>query len=187
VQLGSSHGLPAIRPGSIAVRNDAVRNRRLLLAWAAQKDDDKAIADFSAVVRLAPNNANAYARRAAAYQHKKSYDEAVADFTQALRFDSSVASTNNNAAWLMATCSEERFRDGRKAIDLATKACELSDWKSADRLDALAAAYAETGDFDAAIQWQSKALEMNPSDAEVIKGMKERLALYKDHHPYREQ
>jgi hypothetical protein len=52
-------------------------------------------------------------------------------------------------------------------------------------MDTLAAAYAESGDFVSAIKWQRKVIE-NSSDAEELKGAKERLELYRFGRPYRE-
>jgi hypothetical protein len=33
-------------------------------------------------------------------------------------------------AWLLATCPDKKVRQGRRAIDLATRACDLTEWKS---------------------------------------------------------
>ena len=38
---------------------------------------------------------------------------------------------------------EHRFRDGRRAMEVATHGCELTDWKDGNIMDTLAAAYAE--------------------------------------------
>ncbi len=46
-------------------------------------------------------------------------------------------------AWLRSTSADAELRDGAQAVLLATKACELTDWKGYDALRTLAAASAE--------------------------------------------
>ena len=53
-----------------------------------------------------------------------------------------------------------RVRNGEKAVVLALKACELSEWKNPRYLDTLAASYARVGDFGNATKWQEKALQI---------------------------
>jgi hypothetical protein len=50
----------------------------------------------------------------------------------------------------------------------------------------LAAAYAELGDFDKAVKYQTQALRMKGVYALRRKRMEERLELYRQHKPYRE-
>jgi len=90
----------------------------------------------------------------------------------------------NNLAWVLATSPDAKLRDGRRAIELAEKACELSEYKLAHILSTLAAAYAETGDFDRAVEWSTKAVELgdeNHGDA-----LKKELESYKAKKPWRE-
>ena len=68
---------------------------------------------------------------------------------------------------------------------MATRACELTQWKNANDLDTLAAAYAEVGEFDEAVEWQEKAIQLT-TDAERKQKHQDRLKLYKEKKPYRE-
>ena len=88
-------------------------------------------------------------------------------------------------AWLLATCPEERFRDGQRAIDHATQACELTNWNDSGILDTLATAYAAAGKFDKAVEFQQKAVNLATKDAEIDK-LREHLKLYRDGKPNRE-
>jgi serine/threonine-protein kinase len=81
----------------------------------------------------------------------------------------------NNLAWLKATCPAPQVRNGIEALKYATKVCELTDWKDAIYLDTLAASYAEAGDFDSAVKWQRKAIELLP---ESRAGYESRLKRY---------
>jgi hypothetical protein len=92
----------------------------------------------------------------------------------------------NNRAWILATCKLARFRNGKQAVEEATRACELTGWKNAGFLDTLSVAYAEVGDFEQAIHWQEKALEDPAYRQEDGKIAREKLALYRQKKPFRE-
>lgn len=94
-------------------------------------------------------------------------------------------SPNRALAWLLATHPEELYRDGRRALTYATRDCELSKWKNADALEVLAAARAEYGDFQEAIRWQKRAIELGFDDGQRVKPARDRLELYKQHKCYR--
>ena len=86
----------------------------------------------------------------------------------------------------MATSPEAKHRDGKKAIVLAAQACKLSNWKEANHLNTLAAAYAEASDFAKAVEWQEKTNYFY-LDAEDSRKGEERLKLYKANKPYRDE
>jgi tetratricopeptide (TPR) repeat protein len=156
-------------------------------AWGNKKDYEHAIADYNEAIRLDPKDAWAYNNRGSAWGNKKDYDHAIADYNEAIRLDPKDASPYNGRAWLWATASDAKFRDGKKAVESATKACELSEWKERNHLGTLAACYAEAGDFDEAVKWEEAAIKLTPeSEAEEMKGRNERLALYRDKKPYRQ-
>src|SRR6184192_1957138 len=148
----------------------------------ASAEYDKAIADYDEVIRLDPKDVFAYIYRGCAYERKGDYDKAIADYDEAIRLDPKGAKAYNGFAWLLGTCPQVSFRDGKKAINYAIKAWELS--KDPAFLDTLAAAYAEAGDFKQAIKWETKFLETPNLSEKNTTGGKSRLALYQAHKPY---
>jgi tetratricopeptide (TPR) repeat protein len=157
------------------------------LAWRAKGDYDKAIGDFTEAIKLEPKDAVALNDRAVAWITKKEYDKAVKDFDEAVRVNPKYGTPLGNKAYLLATCPDEKFRDGKKAKELATQACELTEWKDGWNLMSLAAACAEVGEFDDAIKWQKKALEDKAYYAQEAAKASKRLKWYGDKKPWREE
>ena len=89
----------------------------------------------------------------------------------------------NNLAHLFATCPEDDLRDGKRAVELAEQAAELFGKPQADMLDTLAAAYAETGDFNKAIATQENAIKLARPDQR--EKMRRHLELYLHRKPLR--
>ncbi len=152
-----------------------------------QNEFDKAIADYSAAITLEPKDVEAYSGRAQAYERKKDYDHAIADHESALSLDPKDFNTINNLAWIFATCPKQELRNGKKAVEMGLEAAKLTESKNPGVLDTLAAAYAENGQFDLAVETQKKAL----ADPEFAKTSgeesKARLKLYEQKKPYREK
>ena len=114
---------------------------------------------------------------------KGEFDKAIADYEEAVKRGPKDPLASNGLAWFYATASDSNHRDANKAIELATKACELSDWKGKYCLDTLAAANAEAGKFDEAVKWQTKAIDLTQSK-QVGDEMRQRLSLYQSNKPY---
>jgi tetratricopeptide (TPR) repeat protein len=151
------------------------------LAWHSKGNLDRAFADYDNAIRLDPSLAPNFDLRGLAWLVRSDYVRSVADFREAIRLDPSRSSAISNLAWLEATCPNPQFRDGTKAVEHATRACELSGWKTPNRLSTLAAAYAETGDFQNAVKWMEKAIELDPSSTS-----RSTLELFKARKPYRQ-
>lgn len=111
-------------------------------------------------------------------------DEAARDYSEFLA-RSKDGSDLNGIAWILATLPKDNVRDGKRAIELATKACELSEWKTPTYIDTLAAALAETGDFDAAVIRQEEAIKKLPADAPDRAEYEAKLNRYRDRMPFR--
>jgi tetratricopeptide (TPR) repeat protein len=154
-------------------------------AYKARKDYDRAVADYGDAIRLDPNDPDAFFNRANAYKAQQRYAVAVRDLQEVIRLDPKDADAHDALAWLLATCPDARVRDGAKAVEVASTACELTDGKSPRCLATLAAAFAEAGRFDLAVRWQKQALE-SPAYARED-GARQRLQLFEDKKPYRDE
>jgi Zn-dependent protease/Tfp pilus assembly protein PilF len=156
------------------------------LAYRAKGDLKQAIADLSQAIELSPTASN-YGARAGAERAAGSYRAAIADYSEAIRLDPQYAPAWNDLAWLLATCAKDEVRNGAQALDAAKKACELTGWKQPECLGTLAAACAEAGQFDEAITWQKKALESAEYRQRHEGEALQRLQLYGEGKPYREE
>ena len=113
------------------------------------------------------------------------HQKAVEDFNRALELESDNHGLLNNLAWVLATSPDDKLRDGERALELATKACEMTEFKMPHILSTLASAYAETGDFETAIKWSKKAVELEKGDTR--KQLMEELEYYNQKKPWRER
>ena len=165
---------------------DAASYAHRALAWAAKRDYDLAIADDNQAIRLDARDVAKYHHRALAWLAKHDYEQALADYAQALKIDPRDALAYNGRAWIWATAPDPRVRDGRKAVESAQRALELGGATNPYFLGTLAAAYAEQGDFDAAVRWQSKALERFAAERLDPSPHRLRLALYRAGKPFRD-
>jgi tetratricopeptide (TPR) repeat protein len=147
--------------------NNAAAYGNRAVAWRRKGDCDQAVADYTAAIRLNPHSSLLYRNRGIAERCRGAYAAALTDFEQAIRTSPDHAEGYNSRAWLLATCPDEDFRDGEKAVLDAKKACALTGWKSAEVLGTLAAAYAEQGNFEEAIAWQTKAHELASEDEKL--------------------
>ncbi len=138
---------------------------------------------FEKSMRLEPDSPEAYLGRADLFLKQDRHREAIADFEKALEIKQHGTSALNNLAWLLATSPDETLRDGKRAIQLATLACQETQYQRAQFLSTLAAGYAETGDFASAIQWSKQAIEL--ADETARPALAKELECYQASKPWR--
>jgi Flp pilus assembly protein TadD len=155
-------------------------------AYSRKGDYDRAISDHAEAIRLNPSHARAIYNRGVAYGMKGDHQKAIADYDEATRLDPTDPRPFNNMAWIWATSPRADLRNGQKAIEHATRACELTTWNNWITLGTLAAAYAEAGRFGEAVKWQTAVLQVpDLSESDRVR-FQNRLALFEQGKPYRE-
>ena len=122
---------------------------------------DKAIAQFTEVIRLDPKNAAAYANRGETYGHKGELDKRIADDSEAIRLD-----PKNAAAYDNRGSAHREKGENDKAIADYTEAIRLNPkhvWSYYER----ALAYEGKGEDDKAIAGFSEAIRLKPDYIEA--------------------
>jgi tetratricopeptide (TPR) repeat protein len=114
---------------------------------------------------------------------------AIEQWETSLRIDPNDGNALNNLAWVLATCPSDGIRNGARAVELAKKATSLPGGESPLVLRTLAAAYAETGNFDDAISATQRALELATAQGNLslVETLRHELDVYQAHTPYREK
>lgn len=153
---------------------EALNNRGVV--YSRQGNYSKAIKDFSDAIKIYDRYQDALGNRSYAYRQSGDVSKAIADLETAIKFDALAYEPVNDLAWIYATAKAKKFRNGKKAVKLATKACEMTQYKNWNTLDTLAAAYAASGDFKNALQWVATAISNAPEDQQA--GLKEHQKLY---------
>ncbi len=112
------------------------------------------------------------------------YGEAIAAVETCLAEDSQCADALGAQAWMLATCPDDSLRDGQRALEAAQAAEKRSHAASFGWEKSLAAAYAELGQFDRAVEHAQNVLNLAPPVEQAT--AQERLANYKAGRPYRD-
>lgn len=162
---------------------------------AAERPDRKhqeVLTNFRARIAANPSDARAYYSMAWWWHCRKQYASAIEHYDSAIRLDATLSDAIRDRAWLCATCPDPAYRNGSRAIADARLALDTavahdhldSDWRCRRFLQALAAAHAESGDFAAAIQAQSEALQVSTTRV-AGQQVRERLAQLQRGEPIR--
>ena len=143
---------------------DSLTTLQLGMVYESAKQYDKALAAFDEVLVRNADDFSAIRGRADALLNTGRRGDAVAEYEKALKLRPHDSGVLNNYAWVLATAPEDKLRDGRRAVDMASEASKLTDYKADFILSTLAAAYAETGDFVSARKYAALAVDVSGED-----------------------
>jgi lipoprotein NlpI len=122
-------------------------------------DDDRAMADDDAAIRLDPNLAAAYSGRGDIYMDREDPDRAIAEYGQALQHDAKyvAAYVGRSGAYAQKGDFDHALADGNEAVRL--------DPKSADAYETRGKAYGYKGDIEHALADYAEAIHVDPKGA----------------------
>ena len=156
--------------------------------FAGQGKYDLAIQDCNVALRQYPGFVEAALLRARINAGLGKYAEALKEFNYLVSIHPrsvTLARALSDRAWFQATCPNASFRNGRQAVKDAKAACSLMAWKDENMIDTLAAAYAETGDFDSAARYAAQALAIRGIEPVDSKRIQRHLTLFQQHQQIR--
>jgi len=167
--------------------DDPVVLTQLGTLYLAAKQPREAIRRFTRALEIDEDNFPSRRGRSDAEITIGDHKAALADLEKALELRPDDTGVLNNLAWLLATSPDDTLRDGRRAIELAGKACEKTEWKEAHIVSTLAAGHAEAGDFETAKKFSRQAVDLGDGATEVAAQLKTELANYEAGKPWRER
>ena len=148
-------------------------------------------------MRLKPDNVGAHYNLGVALAGQGKMPEAIAQYREALRLKPDLPPALRKLAWILSTDGNANLRNAGEAVQLAERLCAITEYQHAEYLDVLAAAYAEAGRFNDAVQAAQKALELAAAAGRqelapnghsgLAQQIQERLKLYEAGRPFREE
>jgi tetratricopeptide (TPR) repeat protein len=152
--------------------------------YVARGKYEEALNDLDLAVQLEPASTGHLRARARVCFERGDFNRALSDLDAAIRVDAGDVESQQGRAWILATCPDPKIRNGPQAVISATRACELTHWKAPHGMTTLAAAYSETGDFAAAVEWQQKAINLVGAQRPELHEYRRLLDRYKSRKPY---
>ena len=162
-------------------------------ALCAEERYDEALIELDALTRNKPDFHDAYYQRGLVLMKMGQPARAAPEFAKGVRLGQGQIEPRQETMMAMAavrvfaTDPDESHRDTEAAIEMGMRACRLTGSRSAEPLDALAAAYADAGRFSEAIARANMArqIALRSGKRELAARIDRRLELYRQGQPYR--
>ncbi len=193
-------GVTLARQGDVAGGMAAIRRSLKLdselvdghynLAYLLQGEgnSEEAVRHFSHVTRTKPDHYSAHFYLAVIREKLGQTRMAIDSYRRTLAINPDQPVALNNLAWLLATHPDATIRNGGEAVRYAQTLAALTQESDANVLNTLASAYAESGQFEPAVETTRKALRLLRSQSageEVLQRTEDRLEQYQQQRPLR--
>jgi protein O-mannosyl-transferase len=148
---------------------------------------NEAIEHSKEALRIRPGDANAENNLGLALFQTGDTKDATAHLEKALEIDPGQMNAEVNLAWILATSPDDSLRNGARAVQLAKDVASRAGHANAIVLRTLAAAYAETGRFNDAIQTAQQAIEIAKATGNegLISDLERSVAAFRINQPIR--
>ena len=155
--------------------------------YMADNRPRKAIELFSQMLESDESNWQARRARADALLSIGKHSEAILDYEASLKAKPDDSHILNNLAWVLATSTDDSVRNAKKALEFGLRGCDVTKYEKPHILSTLAAGYAEAGDWENAVKWSAKAVELSKDEMDVSEQLAKELESYKAKKPWREK
>ena len=167
--------------------DDVHSHYNLAIALTDRGMEDSAMMHYRFVLQLQPDFAAASNNLAELLEQRAEYHQAVLVLRDALSRTQDHPVLLGHLSWTLATSPDPSARDGAESVRCAGRALAILGGSDARSLDVLAAAYAEAGRFDAAVETESLACRIAREQEKLnLAGqMEQRLELFRAGKPFR--
>lgn len=145
----------------------------------------EAIAPLTEAVRLMPGDPDRHYHLAMALKRENRLAEASAQLREAIQYRADDPVALCALAWILAEAEDSALRNPAEAVELAEQACRATRYSAIAPLQALSAAHASAGQYQEALQYAQRALQLlhvtgHDNEAQVLA---ERMRGYAAHLP----
>ena len=163
-------------------------HNNLAIALLKKSLTKEAIVEWQAALQIEPGNAEMHNNLAVAFLEEGRIAEAMAEWRETLRLQPNKVATEISLAWILSTAPEAALRDGRRGLELAKHAFQTATGHNLMTFRVLAAAYAETGQFQAAINAAQEGAQRAQAagQSSVVQQLQLDLSLYQQEIPLRD-
>ncbi len=153
-----------------------------------QERFEDALPHFQETLKIKPDHAMAHCNVGNVMVRRGDFKSAIEAYRLAYKYDTNLVEAMQPLVWIEATSRNASLRNGPEAVQVAEQAVRVTRGENPIVLDALGAAYAETGQFDKAIETTKKAIDIAVAAGAtpVAEDIRIRLRFYLGHRPYRE-
>jgi tetratricopeptide (TPR) repeat protein len=147
-----------------------------------------AIQHFQKVIQLKPDYVAVYGKLGLALASSRQPAEAITQYRRALASEPDAVEPLNNLAWLLATDPNPAIRNGTEAVELASRACQVTSNQIPSLIGTLAAAYAEAARFEDASRTARLAADVATrlGQTNIAEKNRELQQLYEQRKPFRQ-